>query len=298
MSYIAIVYQVLVASPNDVTEERDAISQAIHSWNASNSRDFETVLLPIRWETHSIPGMEGRPQGMIKKQLVDPSDILVGVFWTRIGTDTGVSESGTIEEIEDFKRASKKVLLYFSQKDIPYNADHDQCKAVNKFKERIINEKWGLIDSFSTTSELQEKLNKHLTAVMREIKSESISSTINVAIKVSKETQFATIKKRLLALQDTYSVEWTSEKHSKPLDIKEGKQILRRFGKELLKFRPELKDLVTDGYINTLDRLQTQIKTTQKHKVYADGDKSYREFWQEGDEIFRQVGFIINNMQL
>lgn len=295
MSFNAEVYQVLVASPSDVKEERKAISEAIHSWNEDNSRNLGAVLLPIKWETHAIPGMEGRPQEMIKKQLVDPSDILVGVFWTRIGTDTGVSESGTIEEIEDFKKANKPVLLYFSRKDIPRDADLDQCKKVDKFKERIINEKTGLFDSFITTSELKDKLNKHLTAIIRNSKSES-TTTPKVVREVSKETQVATIKGRISAFWDTYNAEWTAEKSSRPLDIKDGKRILKSFGEGLLKFRPDLKGLVSDVYIDDLDKLLVKTKEIQKHQVYIDGGQSYKEFWRNGDEILKQANYAIRNI--
>lgn len=170
MSYDAVVYQVLIASPSDVTEEREAISKAIHSWNADNSLALKIVLLPIKWETHSTPGLFERPQAMLNKQLVEPSDILVGIFWTRIGTGTGASESGTIEEIDEFKKANKPILTYFSQKPIPHDADLIQLEKVRKFKTKIMNNQLGLIDSFSSTSELEDKLDRHLTDITRGLK--------------------------------------------------------------------------------------------------------------------------------
>ncbi|MGB4209379.1 MAG: hypothetical protein WBJ42_04495 [Thermovirgaceae bacterium] len=166
MSYDAIVYQVLIASPSDVTEEREAISKAIHSWNAANSRELKTVLLPIRWETHATPGMGERPQKMLNEQLVNPSDILVGVFWIRIGTDTGESESGTIEEIKEFVRANKPVLTYFSKKPMPHDADVSQLDKVREFQTKIMKDKMGLIESFSSDSDLENKLSRHLTKVV------------------------------------------------------------------------------------------------------------------------------------
>ncbi len=38
-----------------------------------------------------------RPQEAINTQLVRQRYILVGMFWTKIGGDTGVAESGTVE---------------------------------------------------------------------------------------------------------------------------------------------------------------------------------------------------------
>jgi hypothetical protein len=34
---------------------------------------------------------------------VESGDILMGVFWTRLGTPTGKAPSGTVEEIEHFR---------------------------------------------------------------------------------------------------------------------------------------------------------------------------------------------------
>jgi hypothetical protein len=39
---------------------------------------------------------------------------LIGVFWTRVGTPTGIAESGTLEEIERVAAEGKLVMLYFS----------------------------------------------------------------------------------------------------------------------------------------------------------------------------------------
>jgi hypothetical protein len=140
MAYSATVYQVLVSSPSDVEEERHAIADVVQLWNSTNSRNSKIVFLPAMWETDATPQLGDRPQALLNRQLVEPSDILIAVFWTRIGSHTGVSESGTIEEIEEFKKVGKRVLIYFSEKPIPTDADVDQFKMVKAFRERIIKE--------------------------------------------------------------------------------------------------------------------------------------------------------------
>ena len=52
MAYSARVFRVLIASPSDVEEERDAVVSVIQAWNDLHSRSREIVLLPLRWETH------------------------------------------------------------------------------------------------------------------------------------------------------------------------------------------------------------------------------------------------------
>ncbi len=49
----------------------------------------KSVLLPLRWETHTAPEYGTRPQEVINRAIVDECDLLVGIFWTRIGSHTG-----------------------------------------------------------------------------------------------------------------------------------------------------------------------------------------------------------------
>ncbi|HEX8866652.1 MAG TPA: hypothetical protein VF821_13435, partial [Lentzea sp.] len=115
MAYDARVFQILIASPGDVPEERDIVTEVIHEWNQLNSRERSIVLLPLRWETHSAPELNERPQSVINRQVVDHCDMAVGVFWTRLGTPTDVADSGTAEEIQRVGESGKPVMLYFSR---------------------------------------------------------------------------------------------------------------------------------------------------------------------------------------
>ncbi|MFM6281891.1 MAG: DUF4062 domain-containing protein, partial [Dolichospermum sp.] len=96
----AKLYRVLIASPGDVADERAIVREEIARWNAMHSETMKIVLLPIGWETDATPDLRERGQAVINRQLVDNCDLLIGVFWTRIGTPTPEAESGTVEEIE------------------------------------------------------------------------------------------------------------------------------------------------------------------------------------------------------
>jgi hypothetical protein len=251
--------------------------------------------MPIKWETHSTPRMGNRPQAIINEQLVGPSDILIGVFWTRIGTDTGASESGTVEEIEEFKEAKKHVLLYFSSKAIPQDADLTQYQKVKEFKKRITDDRLGLFDSFSSISELEEKLDRHLTAVVSELK--NFFDQPEVAAEDQSQTQLTEIKRQLFTYMDTFKADWTAEKMSHPNRIDDGKRILKRFGDGLLQFRSQLLGLAEDSIIPELDRLLAMTRTIQSHEVYIDGGVAYRQFWYDGDNIFEQARSAIDLLQ-
>jgi hypothetical protein len=85
MPYNANVFKVMIASPGDVAVERSVIREVLSEWNTVHSDTREVVLLPVGWETNTSPEMGERPQAIINKQILKDCDLLVGVFWTRIG---------------------------------------------------------------------------------------------------------------------------------------------------------------------------------------------------------------------
>ena len=50
MSYYARIFKVMIASPSDVTRERNIIRKVLYEWNAINSDSRKIVLLPVGWE--------------------------------------------------------------------------------------------------------------------------------------------------------------------------------------------------------------------------------------------------------
>lgn len=168
MSYESTVYRILIASPSDVDEEREVVSRIIQDWNDLNSFNKKIVLLPVRWETHSSPTFGVRPQEAINKQLVDDCDLLVGFFWTKIGTPTGEEIGGTVEEIKRVSKAGKPVMLYFSKrgKD-PSLIDLEQLDSLNKFKGEVY--KTALVENFNSIVEFRDKLSRQLEMKIREL---------------------------------------------------------------------------------------------------------------------------------
>lgn len=173
MPSTATKYKILIASPSDVVEERKIIPEVIEYWNAVNSDHYGVILKPVLWEIDATPKMGKRPQDIINKQLVKSCDILVGTFWTRLGTHTGKAESGTVEEIDEFLKDGKPVLLYFSSIPvIPENINIEQYQKLSQFKKKC--EKEGLVTSYKSIDDLQKKLQMHITKTINEIHKEPI----------------------------------------------------------------------------------------------------------------------------
>jgi len=163
----ANVLNILIASPSDVNEEREIVTQSIAQWNATHFSATGTMLNPLRWESHSYPSSGDRPQAILNKQIVESGDILIGIFGYRLGTPTGAAQSGTIEEIEEFRKAGKYVALYFSTADVPRDTDWDQFDALEKYKKE--RQKDTLYFDFKDGQALREHLTNHLPKIVEEV---------------------------------------------------------------------------------------------------------------------------------
>lgn len=164
----AKLYRVLIASPGDVADERNIVREEIARWNAMHSEAMRIVLLPIGWETDATPDLRERGQAVINRQLVDNCDLLIGVFWTRIGTPTPEAESGTVEEIERAAAEGKRCIVYFSDQPVsPSIVNQQQYKRLQKYKKEL-NQR-GLTCLYTDTSEFKEKVFRHITTAIQEI---------------------------------------------------------------------------------------------------------------------------------
>ena len=161
MGYAANVYKVMIASPSDVAAERGVIRELIHRWNNAHSDTRKIVLVPVGWETHSTPEMGDRPQAILNKQILGDCDLLIGVFWTRIGTSTGEYASGTVEEIEEHIKAGKPAMIYFSSAPVvPESIDPTQYGQLINFKNSCRER--GIYEGFSDVLDFRNKLDAHL----------------------------------------------------------------------------------------------------------------------------------------
>lgn len=178
MPFSATVFNVLIASPSDVPAEREAIAASLHEWNALNSVETGKVLLPVMWESHSAPVMGDRPQGIINDQVVHTCDMLIGAFWTRLGSPTGVEDSGTVEEIKWFLKNNKPVMLYYSKAQPDLDAiDTAQLEKLREFKKSIRDK--GIQEQYVFVDELKQKLSRQLTIVMRGM---SVGTVVNPSV--------------------------------------------------------------------------------------------------------------------
>jgi hypothetical protein len=171
MARNSTVHEVLIASPGDVVEERKLLSEVVEDWNAAHARETRKILQARRWELDARPELGDRPQGIINKQLVDEADLLIAVFSTRLGSPTGVSASGTVEEIERCRSMGKPVFVYFSKAPIPRDHDPEQLRLLNEYKRELSD--IGVYFEFGSQQDLWRLASRHLAGTMARMPSVS-----------------------------------------------------------------------------------------------------------------------------
>jgi hypothetical protein len=186
MPYLAAVYNVMIASPGDVTEEREIVRRVLHDWNNLHAEERQIVLLPIGWETDSAPGMDDTAQEIINQQVLARADMVIGIFWTRIGTPTKEAVSGTVEEIEKHVAAGKHAMIYFSDAPVaPSKLNHEQYAGVQEFRKQC--QAKGYYAVYDSTADFETKLEKHITRTIQHHPMFKESPEINLRVELEDE---------------------------------------------------------------------------------------------------------------
>jgi len=178
--------RVVIASPSDVKEEREALNEVVNRINRNTAERQGLVLKAVRWETDSYPGFHiDGPQGLIDPILkIDDCDILICIFWKRFGTITEDGKTGTEHEFYKAYEAWKQnkrpqLMLYFSQKAYsPKEAeDLEQHLAVLKFRKNLPKE--GLHWDYDGIEQFKEYVYDHLTNYLQDHFNKKSVSQIN-----------------------------------------------------------------------------------------------------------------------
>ena len=181
------VLQVFVASPGDVTEEREVLESVVAELNRTWSKSLGVRLELLRWETATRPGIGSEPQAVINSQIGDEYDVFIGILWGRIGTPTSKAESGTLEEFEraharwEADPSSVEIMVYFKDKAIkPSEIDGDQNNRVQNFK-RSLGDEGVLHRTFEGIENFESLIRAHLSAVAQKWSKGQSSSVQSLA---------------------------------------------------------------------------------------------------------------------
>jgi hypothetical protein len=285
-------YRVLIASPSDCEEERRLVPEVISDWVDGHSLSLDITVLPVKWETNSVPelGEKGaRPQGIINSQLIKDSDILVAIFWSRLGTPTGKADSGTIEEIEEFRKAGRPVLVYFSQKPVPNNVDTSQLEKLREYREQIRHE--GICFDYHSLENLRNLLSKHLNRViteLHEVHKLSLKNPVNAEPMDERLKRFREFADEFDSFLRGFELKWHAEQEVRQINLNNGKSHLLSAYDHVHTLTSRIK-FGLDEIKEPLKEILVKIRQLQDHHLFADGGRSMAEFWEHGNEIIKDL---------
>jgi hypothetical protein len=185
--YSATTYRLLLATPSDIPEDdRAAAFRAVNRWNAIYGKDYGATIMPTHWSDHSTAEHGQRPQESLNKQLVRDADILIALFWHRLGSETGEAESGTVEEIKEAAENGAYVAILRCTRDIPTaDLEPDQMTKLEGFLEQ--NRENSLILEYTDSQELRERVENVLTRAVTESSAGAQAAGTTVAPATSAE---------------------------------------------------------------------------------------------------------------
>jgi hypothetical protein len=141
----ATIIKIFLASPSDVKAERLMMFSLRDDLDTLIGKPNKVRFEFVNWERSTYPGIGSDAQDVINKNIKDDYNVFVGVFWTRFGTPTSRSESGSKEEFEralsKFRKDPERnhVMLYFKTESPSsiYEIDIEQFKKVKEFKQEL-----------------------------------------------------------------------------------------------------------------------------------------------------------------
>ena len=163
------ILTVFVASPDDVSEDRDCLEEVIRELNLLWAKSRTVRLELVRWETHAYPGFGEDAQSVINEQIKDDFDIFIGLLWKKFGTPTKHAGSGTEEEFNRVynlyrqNQKSVRIMVYFKTTAADLSEiDPDQLNRIRAFQTSL-GPKGGLYWQYKDTSEFASLVRMHLT---------------------------------------------------------------------------------------------------------------------------------------
>ncbi len=298
--YKATAIEVLIASPGDTEDQRDAIRQAIIRWNSIESRHFGVVLLPVMWETHAYPDLSQPAQPSINKQIVDDADILIATFWTTLGTPTADAKSGTVEEIERFIDAGKHVSLYFCDMPVvPLDQDTSALESLKGYRDEVKSK--GLFSSYRSMEELSGKVRDDLTKLVHDLLEVGHIDDVAAPGDASAQAGGASrsIDQALSELRNTlrgYLAKWETVFAGLTDDYSADKRLSLASeieGVILEIVRIAAADAPDAAFVAELSQLASTAAVVARTRVYLDGGQSFGELTEGCKALLEAVKSVV-----
>jgi len=257
----------MIASPGDVQAERDIVRDVVHEWNAVNAVRRGMVLLPVGWETDLAPEMGDAPQSIIDKRILKDADLLIGIFWTRIGTPTASYPSGAVEEIEEHLSAKKPAMLYFSMAPAVLDSvDPDQYKGLKTFRDSCKSR--GVYETYNDVGDFRHKLS---TGLQITLNSDGFGGTGTAPATTAASTSLSADAAKLLKAASAQGV-IMFERFGGGFEVSANDQVFNEDStpRTEAKWESVIEELEKAGYVETTSDKREVFDITQAGYTAAD----------------------------
>lgn len=263
------VFQVFVASPSDVSDERRLLEGVIRQLNQIWSRSLDITFELLKWETDVHPSFSTDPQAAINEQIGLEYDVFIGIFWGRIGTPTPRAASGTMEEFDraysrfTSNKTSPEIMIYFKDVGIsPSKIDTEQLQKVNEFRESLAV-KGGLYSMFEDQAGFESSLRSHLSALAQKFSAQQRSVVAELPSGREQQTQEIQL---LSEEDDDYGILDYTEIYTLRLD--EVNSAMTSIGEASVRLGEQLSQRTTE--LQTVDK--SSVKDMRRHAKRAADD--------------------------
>ena len=179
-------YRIFLASPSDLSDERESINDVINELNLTYGNPNKIVLELLKWETNSAPAVGNFGVQHIINDDIPTYDLFIGLLWMRFGTPTEEFGSGTEEEFNiafsKFKENNNSVQILFYFKNAPpkslVDINPEQLGKVQDFK-LSLGEKNVLFWEYNSKEELSRFLRLHIPTRIENLKSKNEYLVVN-----------------------------------------------------------------------------------------------------------------------
>jgi hypothetical protein len=158
------VIRLFIASPGGVEDERDLVEAVVDELAGTLPVNWELSRV-LRWE--NLVGEFGRPQAQINP-MVEICDVFVGILADRLGSPTGVKESGFIEEYELVRERrlatvdGEPKIFIFSKEISLLGIDSAELMRVKDFLDGLVERREVFVNRYATPQDLEKALRQAL----------------------------------------------------------------------------------------------------------------------------------------
>jgi hypothetical protein len=287
----APIIKVAIASPGDLTDVRDMIPRIFTRWNNIHSHAY---LLATMWEG-ATPELGDHPQQVLNRQIIDESDLLIAMFWTRVGTPTPAARSGTIEEIQRFVRrqGGSRTMLYFCTRpsnQAPLNQDLTELAALQSFRREMQSQ--GLYYEFESPEGFEIAIYRHLETKVSELLQGKLGPVVAIDSekngaadpRLRQPIEFGARLSEIAAgfasrMQEFNSIRGSN--NDKFLDF--GVHVLKSVASGVDRYLGFSGHNLASETVHRIDRICTKVKTLASDTV--DRKAAFSKFWPKATEL-------------